>query len=234
MEAALPAKGWATPARPPARFLVMDYLRRVHPHANPAHQQDDPGIRRQEQVLWTTTVSWNPADINDQNLKQDHAIVLNSTTGRWLDDPATEARQTARRKALLDFVRSGKGLVGIHGTGDSYHQPDRPSRTRGSARGDAAGRGARAGGPAATAPPDLPGIIATGDHRRKATRTATRRSNKAEVERWSDAWFDKLDTEEEGRGRPDRVHQPHHGSVINPNPAPRGAAPPPQPIRWPA
>ena len=56
------------------------------------------------------------------NLKQYDAIFLASTTGDFLDDPKDAAATAARRKALLAFVRGGKGLAGIHAASDSYHQ----------------------------------------------------------------------------------------------------------------
>ena len=36
---------------------------------------------------WTTTITYNSADINEANLKQYDAIFLDSTTGAFLDDP---------------------------------------------------------------------------------------------------------------------------------------------------
>ena len=47
-------------------------------------------------------------------------LYLNNTTGFFLDDPDA-AVTAARKKALVDFVRSGKGLAGIHAASDSYH-----------------------------------------------------------------------------------------------------------------
>jgi len=70
---------------------------------------------------WTTTITYDPADINTQNLTQYDAIFLASTTGAFLDDPNDAAATEARRKALLEFVRGGKGLAGIHAATDSYH-----------------------------------------------------------------------------------------------------------------
>ena len=71
---------------------------------------------------WSTTITYDAADINDANLKQYDAIFLASTTGEFLDDSNDAAATAARRKALLDFVRGGKGLAGIHAASDSYHQ----------------------------------------------------------------------------------------------------------------
>ena len=57
---------------------------------------------------------YNAADINEQNLKQYDAVFLDSTTGCFLDDPTDKAATDARRAALIDFIRSGKGIAGIH------------------------------------------------------------------------------------------------------------------------
>jgi type 1 glutamine amidotransferase len=70
--------------------------------------------------LWTTTVSYDPADINTDNLKKYDAIFLDSTTACFLDDPDPSVT-AARRAALLSFVRGGKGIAGIHAASDAYH-----------------------------------------------------------------------------------------------------------------
>jgi type 1 glutamine amidotransferase len=70
--------------------------------------------------LWATTVSYDAADINTENLKKYDAIFLDSTTACFLDD-AYPAVTAARRAALLSFVRGGKGIAGIHAATDSYH-----------------------------------------------------------------------------------------------------------------
>jgi len=70
--------------------------------------------------LWTTTVSYDAADINTNNLKNYDAIFLDSTTACFLDDPDPSVT-AARRAAFLNFVRGGKGVAGIHAATDSYH-----------------------------------------------------------------------------------------------------------------
>ncbi len=70
--------------------------------------------------LWSTTVSYDAADINTENLKKYDAIFLDSTTACFLDD-ADPAVTAARRAAFLSFVRSGKGVAGIHAASDTYH-----------------------------------------------------------------------------------------------------------------
>jgi uncharacterized protein len=76
---------------------------------------------------WVTTITYDPAAISAENLKQYDALFLDSTTGEFLDDPNNKAAAQARRQALLDFVKGGKGLAGIHAATDSYHTSGRPT-----------------------------------------------------------------------------------------------------------
>lgn len=48
------------------------------------------------------------------NLKQYDAIIFNSTTKLTFDDQ--------QRKAIMDFVKGGKGIVGIHGATDNFYK----------------------------------------------------------------------------------------------------------------
>ena len=70
---------------------------------------------------WMTTITYDPAAITPENLKQYDAIFLASTTGEFLDDPKDKAATAIRRKALLDFVKNGKGIASVHAASDSYH-----------------------------------------------------------------------------------------------------------------
>ena len=70
---------------------------------------------------WMTAISYDAAAVTPENLKQYDAIFLSSTTGEFLDDPNDKAATNLRRQALLDFVKGGKGLAGIHAATDSYH-----------------------------------------------------------------------------------------------------------------
>jgi type 1 glutamine amidotransferase len=82
---------------------------------------------------WMTTITYDPAAITAENLKGYDAIFLDSTTGEFLDDPANQAATQARRQALLDFVKGGKGIAGIHAATDSYHTSGRPPAGGGAA-----------------------------------------------------------------------------------------------------
>src|ERR1700752_5104370 len=136
MIAALPDQAPAKPKQP-RKVLVLGKA------AGFVHSSIPLAARTIEEIgkktgAWSTTITYDAADINDANLKQYDAIFLASTTGAFLDDPNDAAATAARRKALLDFVRSGKGLGGIHAATDSYHQ-NAPAGTTTEA-GGAAGR----------------------------------------------------------------------------------------------
>ena len=115
---------------------------------------------------WTSTTSWDVTDITAENLKQYDAIFLSNTTGTFLDDPNDQAVTDARRKAFQDFLMGGKGVAGIHATGDSYHGG---RGRRGAGAGAPRGRRRAAGGagaaPAAARRPRQP-------RRRRARRAA--------------------------------------------------------------
>jgi type 1 glutamine amidotransferase len=119
MQDALPVKAIVPPKKPRKLLVLAKAAGFVHssiPLA--AYTVRDMGDRT---GAWSTIITYDPADINTENLKQYDAIFLASTTGQFLDDKGDPAATEARRKALLDFVRGGKGLAGIHAAGDSYH-----------------------------------------------------------------------------------------------------------------
>lgn len=124
MIAALPARPAAKP-RQPRRVLVFAYA------AGFVHTSIPLAARTIEEMgrktgAWTATVTYDPADINDANLKPYDAIFLASTTGEFLDEPGDASATAARRQALLTFVRGGKGLAGIHAASDGYHRSAEP------------------------------------------------------------------------------------------------------------
>ena len=170
MEAALPSTSPAKPAHP-RKVLVLSkaagYVHSCIPLA--ARTVQDLGDKT---GAWSTTVTYDSAAITADNLKQYDLLFLNNTTGAFLDDhdPAVTA---ARKKALLEFVRSGKGLAGIHAASDSYHDAKR----------NAGGLG-----------PTLAPIVITAadtDHDKSLTPD--------ELARYSDTLFDSMDKEKAGK-----------------------------------
>ena len=75
---------------------------------------------------WMTTITYDPAAVTPENLKQYDAIFLDSATGEFLDDPNDQAATEVRRRALMDFVKGGKGVAGIHAATDAYHTSGTP------------------------------------------------------------------------------------------------------------
>jgi len=61
-----------------------------------------------------TVFSEEMSVFNPESLKEFDAIVLNNTTNLEFEDPAL-------RQSLLDFVKSGKGLMGIHAATDNFY-----------------------------------------------------------------------------------------------------------------
>ncbi len=119
MIAALPERAPAAPKQP-RRVLVLaratGFVHATIPLA--ARTVEELGRKT---GAWSTVISYDAADITAANLQQYDAIVLPSTTGHFLDDAASAAVTGVRRQALLDFVRGGKGVAGIHAASDSYH-----------------------------------------------------------------------------------------------------------------
>jgi type 1 glutamine amidotransferase len=144
---------------------------------------------------WSTTITYDAADINAQNLKQYDAVFLASTTGAFLDDPRDAEATAARRQALLDFVRSGKGLAGIHAATDSYHTnaPANAPAPDGVGGGRAGGRGANPFASFSAGATLAPVMISQGD------RNHDQKLDKDEIDALADAWFEALDPKNTGR-----------------------------------
>ena len=188
MKAALPAKAPAKPAKA-RKVLVYGHASGFVHSSIPlaAATVDEMGKKL---GTWTTTITYNPADINAENLKQYDVLFLDSTTGCFLDDPSDKAATDARRAALLDFIRGGKGIAGIHAASDSYHGSScGPAGPPPAGAAPAGGFGGRGGGAGAT----LSGaIFADGDANQDQKLT------RAEMVAVADNWFDKLDPQKAG------------------------------------
>lgn len=131
--------------------------------------------------LWSTTTSYSLADINTNNLKQYDAIFLDSTTGCFLDDADTAAT-AARRAAFLDFVRSGKGVAGIHAATDSYHWDC-----------------AEVSKIAAAAPHNDAAHVLAAQMIAQGDSNGDKKISRQELATLADAWYDKLDTDKAGK-----------------------------------
>jgi type 1 glutamine amidotransferase len=183
MTAALPTTPGAKPMHP-RRVLVM-----AHTGAGGFVHSSIPLAAKTVEALgnqgglWSTTISYDAADINADNLKKYDAIFLDSTTACFLDDPDPSVT-AARRAALLSFVRSGKGIAGIHAASDSYHTDCLASEAVVKSGGP--GQNRAAGVLAAR-------FVAAGD--KDSDETVSRQEWTAVA----DNWFQKLDTDNTGK-----------------------------------
>jgi type 1 glutamine amidotransferase len=183
MMAALPAKAPATPKQP-RKVLVLAKARGWVHSCIPLAAKTVEAMGAKTGA-WTTTISYDSAAISAENLKQYDLLFLDNTTGAFLDDPNDPSVGPARKKALLEFVRSGKGLAGIHAAADSYHQEAGAS--------PAGPAPAAAGGPSGAAVTLASQILAA------AGRNGDQKLSRDELSALADAWFDKLDTEKAGK-----------------------------------
>ncbi len=155
--------------------------------------------------LWSTTISYSLADITAANLKQYDAIFLDSTTACFLDDEDTAAT-AARRAAFLDFVRSGKGVIGIHAATDSYHWDCAAAATA-----------------AASAPHTDPAHVLATQFVVQGDKNGDQKITRQEMAMLADAWFDKLDTDKTGK-----ITQAEFAARLTPNVLPAPARAPQQ------
>ena len=126
MMAALPDKAYANPQSLRRVLVLCRAVGWVHTSIPLAAKMVE--YLGDKTGAWMTTITYDAAAITPENLKHYDAIFLDSTTGQFLDDPNNKEVTDLRRQALLDFVKSGKGLAGVHAATDSYHT-NRPSVT---------------------------------------------------------------------------------------------------------
>ena len=194
MMAAMPKAAPAKPARA-RKVLIFSRI----PSAGFQHSSIPLAAKAVEELgkktgAWTSVTSWDPAVFTADNLKQYDAIFLSSTTGCFLDAPGDKAATDARRAAFIEFVRSGKGVAGIHATGDSYHSACPNDENAGAGRG---GRGGGANGPGGT----LASVIlrwSWGLNDKKLVANDMTLT-KADMDAVSAAWYKQLDTLNAGK-----------------------------------
>ncbi len=123
MMAALPDKPYATPKSLRHVLVLCRAVGWVHTSIPLAAKMVE--YLGDKTGAWMTTITYDPAAITPENLSQYDAVFLDNTTGEFLDDSNDKAATAMRRKALLDFVKGGKGLAGVHAASDSYHATNR-------------------------------------------------------------------------------------------------------------
>jgi hypothetical protein len=112
IEAAIPEKAPATPAKP-RKLLIFDLNvgypgHRSIPYANLAFTR-----MGQKTGAFDTVVAHDPAVFAPASLKQFDAVFLNNTVGNLFEDGGL-------RRSLIEFVKRGGGLMGVHGTSVAF------------------------------------------------------------------------------------------------------------------
>jgi type 1 glutamine amidotransferase len=139
INAALPDKAPAAPKQPRKLLVYTKATGFVHSSIPLGAKTFE--LMGQKTGAFTTVISDDPESFAPENLKQFDAILMMSTTGSLFvpkdaekkEDllyknptngpiPAELVRPAQLRQSLLDFVRSGKGLMGIHAAADSSYK----------------------------------------------------------------------------------------------------------------
>ncbi len=117
IKAAMPDKAVAKPAQPRKMLIFWKcetFFHTVIPVANEALKI----MGEKTGAFQVTAVTDDYSVFNTETLKQFDIICFNNTTSLKFD-PKTTPEQC---KALMDFVKSGKGIVGIHAAADNFYQ----------------------------------------------------------------------------------------------------------------
>ena len=110
---AAPSKATAVPQK--ARKLLVFTRCEGFKHSAIPYGTAAIEIMGQKTGAYEVVVSDDMSMFQPANLKQFDAICLNNTTRLKFDDPQLQ-------KSLIDFVRGGKGIVGIHGSTDNFYE----------------------------------------------------------------------------------------------------------------
>lgn len=112
VEAALPDRAPAAP-KSPRRVLIFTLTKGYRHSSIPIGVE---ALRRlgERTGAYTAESSEDPAALSATSLSRFDAVIMLSTTGELFDDPTM-------KDGLLDYVRSGKGWVGIHAATDCFY-----------------------------------------------------------------------------------------------------------------
>jgi len=131
MQAAMPAKPTAQPAKP-RKILIFSQCEGFK-HSSVPYVEKAFAIMGEKSGAFTTVTSIDSAIFESPEFDTFDAIVMNSTTMRLpllevdetgMDDAqkqALAAREAAVEQRFLDFVRNGKGLIGVHAATDCLY-----------------------------------------------------------------------------------------------------------------
>ena len=110
MKEANPSKPIVEPAKP--RKMLMVDLSAGYKHSSIPYWAKTIDIMAEKTGAFSVDHSMDLADLNKENLKKYDVVCFNNTTSLEPDE--------SQREALMDFVTSGKGIVGIHAATDNF------------------------------------------------------------------------------------------------------------------
>ncbi|MHC4983126.1 MAG: ThuA domain-containing protein [Planctomycetota bacterium] len=110
---AMPSEARARPAKP-RKVLVFNRCEGFR-HGSIPLAAETFRLMGQKTGAFQAVLSEDMSAFDADKLKQFDAVLLNNTTRLSFGDPS-------HRKALLDFVKGGKGLIGIHAATDSFYK----------------------------------------------------------------------------------------------------------------
>ncbi len=202
MMAALPATAPAKPAK--ARKVLVLGNARGYVHSSIPLAAKTIEELGKKTGAWTTTITYDPADINAKNLEQYRCALPLEHDRAASSTPRRPSRRRARRKSRRGRRRSSascaaaRASAGIHATGDSYHSPCANDPGAGAGRGERRRpRRSTANGAGGT----LASVILRWSWGvdEKKLQANDRMLKKADMEAVSDAMYDQLDTEKAGK-----------------------------------
>lgn len=112
IEAAIPSKPVVMP-RKHRKLLIFDLNVGYGGHGSIHTANLAFTLMGERTGAFETVISKDPSVFKHENLKQFDAVFLNNTVGNLFEDPAL-------RQSLIEFVYSGKGLLGVHGTSVAF------------------------------------------------------------------------------------------------------------------
>ena len=113
IEAAMPAKPVAPPKKP--RKLLVFNLCKGFKHGSIPYWDKALEIMGKKTGAFEVVVRSDMAMFKAENLNKFDAVCLNNTTRLGFND-------SALRKSLMDFIKGGKGIVGIHAATDNFYK----------------------------------------------------------------------------------------------------------------
>jgi len=119
----LPAKATAKPAQP-RRLLLYNFTRGTYHDEAIAWAARALELMGEKTGAFTTTTSVDASVFTPERLREFDAVVMNNTMLNVFGPPEVEEM---RMRALVEFVRGGKGIVGIHSASVWEKDPANPT-----------------------------------------------------------------------------------------------------------